>query len=221
VRVRKDGEETRGKILLAALHVFGEKGYRDATHAEICHRAGVNTAAINYHFGSKEGLYQAAYEYAATLADSLYPIDGGVPPEASAKERLKGLLRAQLQRRADEKRLGHFHSIRMTEIVNPTGLLDQAIGAWREKSRTCFMEVIRELLGPEASQTDVELCEMSVVSQCLMAYKRSKKSAWTLKADVVELLTTHIMRFCLAGIEGVRREIESRREGTSRKAANV
>ncbi|MEA3365331.1 MAG: TetR family transcriptional regulator, partial [Candidatus Hydrogenedentes bacterium] len=74
MRVRKDGEETRGKILLAALRVFGEKGYRDATHAEICHRAGVNTAAINYHFGSKEGLYQAAYEYAATLADSLYPI---------------------------------------------------------------------------------------------------------------------------------------------------
>ena len=57
MRLRKDGQETRHKILETACAAFAEKGYRDATNAEICQRAQVNSAAINYHFGSKDALY--------------------------------------------------------------------------------------------------------------------------------------------------------------------
>jgi AcrR family transcriptional regulator len=210
VRVRKDGQETRKRILKAALQVFGEKGYRDATHAEICRRAGVNTAAINYHFGSKDGLYQATWEDAASLADALYPIDGGVASDAAPEERLRGLVRTLLQRRADERRLGHFHSIRMMEIVNPTGLLDEAIAAWREKSRTLFLSAIGDILGPDATQTDLEMCEMSAVSQCLMAYKGKRKSIWGFRPDVLDTLAEHIVRFSLAGMRETRKAIENR-----------
>lgn len=90
MRIRKDGEETRKRILCAAFQVFGERGYRDATHAEICRRAGVNTAAINYHFGSKNGLYQATWEYATSRADALYPLDGGVCADASGRSVWRG-----------------------------------------------------------------------------------------------------------------------------------
>lgn len=219
VRIRKDGEETRKRILCAAFQVFGERGYRDATHAEICRRAGVNTAAINYHFGSKNGLYQATWEYATSRADALYPLDGGVCADASGEERLAGLVRAMLQRRADEEQLGHLHSIRMMELVNPTGLLDDAIAAWHETSRRHFLAAIRDLLGPHATETDLDLCEMSVVSQCIMAFKR--KRAWALKADAVDVLASHIMGFCLAGIASVRAEIRQRGDGVVRKIAGA
>ena len=43
----------------AAGQVFGEKGVDAATGQEICQRAGVNTAAINYHFGGMQNLYEA------------------------------------------------------------------------------------------------------------------------------------------------------------------
>ncbi len=221
MRVRKDGEETRKRILLAAFHVFGEKGYRDATHAEICHRAGVNTAAINYHFGSKDGLYQATWEYAAARADALYPIDGGVDKDAPAEERLLGLVRALLQRRADEKQLGHLHNIRMMELVNPTGLLDEAIAASHEKTRGHFHRAIRELLGPEVTQTELEMCEMSVLSQCILAYKKKKKSTWAFKPDAVDMLAAHILRFSLAGMAAVRENIRARGNGVVRKTINA
>jgi AcrR family transcriptional regulator len=219
VRIRKDGEETRKRILSAAFQVFGERGYRDATHAAICQRAGVNTAAINYHFGSKRGLYEATWAYATARADALYPLDGGVTSDASGEERLAGLVRAMLQRRADEEQLGHLQSIRMMELVNPTGLLDDAIADWHETSRRHFLAAIRDLLGPGATETDLDLCEMSVMSQCIMAFKR--KRAWTSGSDKVDVLTSHIVGFCLAGMAAVRAAIRQRNGGAAPKQAGA
>ena len=52
-------EETRQKILTAALDLFGDRGFSDVGTREIAKKVGVNQPAINYHFVSKEGLYLA------------------------------------------------------------------------------------------------------------------------------------------------------------------
>ena len=54
---KEDPEATRAKLLQAATHVFAEQGFHAATVREICTRADVNVAAINYHFRDKLGLY--------------------------------------------------------------------------------------------------------------------------------------------------------------------
>ena len=56
---RKDGIETREKILVAAAEIFAAKGYQNAKVETICRRAKTNIAAINYHFGSKTQLENA------------------------------------------------------------------------------------------------------------------------------------------------------------------
>ncbi len=48
--------QTRLKILDAAERLFGEEGYTAASLRQITAAAGVNLAAIHYHFGSKEEL---------------------------------------------------------------------------------------------------------------------------------------------------------------------
>lgn len=55
----RKGDETRQRILLVALNVFGELGYKSATTRQIAERAGVNLPALKYYFGGKEGLYIA------------------------------------------------------------------------------------------------------------------------------------------------------------------
>ncbi|MDE1181839.1 CerR family C-terminal domain-containing protein [Paraburkholderia sp.] len=57
------GEETRAKIVEAALGLFGEKGFEGASTREIAERAGVNAPALVYYFDNKEGVYLACVEH--------------------------------------------------------------------------------------------------------------------------------------------------------------
>ena len=59
------GDETRRKLIAAGLDVFGHYGFEAATTRMLSKTAGVNLAAIPYHFGGKEGLYQAVVESVA------------------------------------------------------------------------------------------------------------------------------------------------------------
>ncbi len=56
------GEETRGRIVSAALHSFAERGFDGASTREISGLAGVNQGLITYHFRSKESLWKAAVD---------------------------------------------------------------------------------------------------------------------------------------------------------------
>jgi AcrR family transcriptional regulator len=53
------GERARTRLLNEATRIFAEKGFAKSSTREICVAAGLNAAAIHYHFGDKEGLYRA------------------------------------------------------------------------------------------------------------------------------------------------------------------
>ncbi len=59
------GEDTRRRILQTAIDVFAAVGYEGASTRILAERAGVNLPAIQYYFGSKEGLYRAAIRHIA------------------------------------------------------------------------------------------------------------------------------------------------------------
>lgn len=60
-------EETRQKLIATGLHLFGLKGFEATKTRELAESAGVNQAAIPYHFGGKEGLYLAVAEHVVNL----------------------------------------------------------------------------------------------------------------------------------------------------------
>jgi AcrR family transcriptional regulator len=49
---------TRERLLTAAAALFAEHGFRRVTVRDICEEASANVAAVNYHFGDKQGLYR-------------------------------------------------------------------------------------------------------------------------------------------------------------------
>ena len=61
-RSREGGEATRRQILGTAVRLFAEHGYADTTSKMICREAGVNIAAVNYYFGSRDDLYRAVLD---------------------------------------------------------------------------------------------------------------------------------------------------------------
>jgi AcrR family transcriptional regulator len=56
------GDETRRKIIEAAISLFGQLGFEGASTRDIAARAGVNAPALQYYFENKEGLYRACAE---------------------------------------------------------------------------------------------------------------------------------------------------------------
>lgn len=55
-------KSTRDKVLDAAEILFAEKGFDGTSVRAITEKAGVNLAALNYHFGSKSGLIEALFK---------------------------------------------------------------------------------------------------------------------------------------------------------------
>lgn len=82
------GEETRQRIIDAAVEIFGRQGFAATSTRDIAVAAGIKTPAIQYYFGSKLGLYDACIEQlTATVARRITPemddcravIAGGAP----------------------------------------------------------------------------------------------------------------------------------------------
>ena len=198
---------TRGRILDAASNLFAERGYRGATVAVICRAAGVNIAAVNYHFRSKKKLYQDAWRHAHGRLIAQVPPDGGVSRDRPAAERLRGMVRAGVQRAllGDAVEFG----IMRNEMANPTGLLRQVIEDAIGPLRQATQAILRELLGPRASGLEVELCEVSIVAPLMHIthHRQAEKHqglAPVFHEEMLEAMVDHLTAFALAGIRKIR-----------------
>ena len=58
----RKGDETRQRILDAALQAFGEASFKAVTTRRIAEAASVSLPTLQYYFGDKEGLYRACAE---------------------------------------------------------------------------------------------------------------------------------------------------------------
>jgi AcrR family transcriptional regulator len=204
---RSDAVNTRQKLLEAAGEIFAKKGFWSATHEEICSKANANTAAINYHFKSKENLYIEAWKYSFEKSNAKYPPDGGALPNDPAERRLRGRIISFLKRIADTET--HDINIMIKERANSTGLLAEVIAEKVEPVERGLISIIRELMGKEAKAEQIGFCLMGIRSMCFgpMLHKRSvnedlkmqKPEFFSLDLGV-EILADYIVRFSLAGI---------------------
>ena len=216
-RSRKHAGDTKTRLLGSACSVFAEKGYRDATIADICDRAGANIAAVNYHFRDKETLYVEAWRQAFQRSLEAHPPDGGVPENAPVEDRLRARILSMMARIMDPE----CHEFEMVhkEHANPTGLLAEVMRESIEPTREQFERIVGELLGNGAPAGQVHLCAMSIIAQCMDAVMRQRHRRILPRAGPlpgpaptefgVEIMADHIVRFSLAGIREVRRQIDS------------
>jgi AcrR family transcriptional regulator len=88
-------EETRRRILAAALKVFRERGFEAATMREIAAAAGMAVGAAYYYFDAKDALVMAFYEQAQEeMAPALDEILAG---SRTLEQRLRGIIGQKLE----------------------------------------------------------------------------------------------------------------------------
>jgi len=204
--LRECSKKTCRNLLAAAVDVFAEKGYRDATVAEICSLAKANIAAVNYHFGDKETLYREAWRYAFSESIKAHPPDAGVSDDSPPEERLRGQITAFLQRISDRKNKEFL--IVLKEMTNPTGLLHEIMREMFLPLQKRMQATIRELLGPHVSDMQIQFCEVSIISQCVNPMVLKKKEDRNAPPGIknVKAYADHVVRFSLAGIHKIQEE---------------
>ncbi|MBI2058811.1 MAG: TetR/AcrR family transcriptional regulator [Nitrospirae bacterium] len=127
--VLRRSEETKEKILLAALKLMARSGYHGAKTKAIAMEAGVNEALIFRYFGSKKDLLKALIEK-NRLAETIAPFDK--PKEYSLVSFLQTAARSAFD--AYEKNPDFFRLLRFTLLEEPDLLRDYR--AYHVKNRS-------------------------------------------------------------------------------------
>jgi len=81
--------DTRQHLLETAGEVFAERGPDAVTGLEICRRAGVNSASINYYFGGMAGLYEAVLLEARDRLPSVEMLSAAIANHSNARAKLR------------------------------------------------------------------------------------------------------------------------------------
>lgn len=209
------GLATPAQLVAAAAGVFAESGFRGATVRDICRRAGANVAAVNYHFGGKEGLYAEVLRHGLRAALERL----SAPPESvgtssapeSAEARLRRFVVSFLERLLATGPDGCHGRLMMREMVDPTPALDTVV-AGEIRGMTRYLEgLVAELLGPKASPEQIALGAASVVSQvvfyhhCRGVIPQAFPGLAVVSEDP-ERLAEHIVRFSMAGLDRIAAE---------------
>jgi len=205
----RDAKCTRDQLLESACEIFAEKGFREATVADICGRAGANIAAVNYHFGDKEKLYAEVWKLSFHRSLEAYPPHAGIDETSSPEDKLRAHVKSVLSRIFDEGKHGHSSKILLAEMGNPSGpmlkVMEEAISPQKKR----LQGIVRELIGKGASNRDVDLCVLSVINQCLgFGHRRILIDHMFRGRPDIETLSDHITRFSLAGIRAAREGLE-------------
>jgi AcrR family transcriptional regulator len=211
--ILKKHEDTKARLIDAAGEVFAHHGFRSATVREICKRASTNVAAVNYHFGDKEGLYVAVLEHSLRSARRKYPPDLGLGDEATPEEKLRAFIHSLLLRILGEGVPAWHGKLMAREISDPTDALKKLVQSSIRPLHVYLVSIITELLQEEKpvrgkKNDEIFLCAMSIIGQCLQHFTgRHIIEALRPKrfnpADI-EGIADHITRFSLVGIRGLR-----------------
>jgi AcrR family transcriptional regulator len=200
-----DSQETRQRLLDAAGEIFAEHGFRHTTVREICDRAAANVAAVNYHFRDKEGLYSEVLRYAHRCLVVQPQRDMTQYGSAPADQRLRVFVHLMMHQLFEAGKPAWHGKLVAREMIDPTAALDRLVQEEIRPKSQFLQSVVREIIGPAASQRDVELSTLSVISQCVF-YRHSKAVISRLHPELkftpddIDALADHIANFSLAAL---------------------
>jgi TetR/AcrR family transcriptional regulator, regulator of cefoperazone and chloramphenicol sensitivity len=200
--------ETRTRVLTAAARLFAANGFKKVTVREICRAADANVAAVNYHFGDKEGLYREVLGKAIETMQATTEAARQIGEGGSAEQKLRVYIRVFLQRVIGEGQDTWIHQLMAHEIADPTPALDLVIEQVIRPRMAYLSDIVADILMVPPEDEHVFRCVMSVQSQChaMMKSPVSRRFMPNFNGDAaaIDVLAQHIAEFSLGGIRSLR-----------------
>ncbi|MDQ0472701.1 TetR/AcrR family transcriptional regulator [Labrys wisconsinensis] len=215
----KAGDRVREVLLQAAGEVFAEKGYDRATSKEICERAGVNSAAVNYHFGGIDALYMAALRRAhqrLTTIEALWEIASST---ASPQDKLRAYIAPIVRWLASPASATWEMRVLGREIVSPSPLREAFVETEILPKIRLMRGIIGELMGVPPDDAIVGRAMLTAVAPCILMAVANRSMLETILPSLADpeteipRLVEHYERFIRAGLEAVAEQSRAESRG--------
>ena len=203
-------ETTRNKILTAAGEVFAEEGFEGATIRAITDRAGVNVAAVNYHFRDKAELYARVVVDACSARAASR--EAMAEASGSPEDRLRSLIYHFLDYLLDPARPDWRRRLIAREMAHPTAALDELVEKNIRPFRDEFLiPTLRELTAGSFSRRQLGYIGSSIMGQCHYFLQSRPilerlNPEFKIGSSEIREIADHITRFSLAAIAELTRQ---------------
>jgi len=170
----------RRRLLEAAGKVFAQRGYSRGTSREICKRAGMNVAAVNYHFGGIDALYGETLLLAHRRMASIGLLDEIVSSKASAPQKLGALLAAILKWVTIPGANSWELRLLAREIVQPSPAHEQFASTAALSVCRIVRRIAADLIGANPEDAVVGRTILTSMAPCLVLCVGSRATLMTL-----------------------------------------
>jgi len=169
-------KETKSKILEAAVELFSERGFRNTTVRDICSEARVNVASVNYHFNGKRGLGKKVVEHLVENVSEVKEVLNAVESISNESEWKKTITSFIFNFISDRDKEGYRNYYRsrliFLELNNPSELFAQIYEKYIGPLLLVLNKVIRMGLPEEATDEEISMWVITLMSQCVMFRKK-------------------------------------------------
>jgi AcrR family transcriptional regulator len=199
--------ETRARLLHAAARLFAERGDARVTERDIGKKARANVAAVNYHFGGKDGLYRAVMRHAMETMQATTAAASEAGRGLPAAERIRAYVSVFADRLLGVHHETWIHQLMLREMSDPTPALAIVAEEVLKPRMVYLADAIAELLHCAPDDPRVLRCALSVSCQ-FNSLLWTKGVAKLLDADAgvpgsIDEIADHIARFSLGGMKAV------------------
>lgn len=207
---RTDGNATRLHILETAGQLFAERGFAESTSKEICTRAGTNMAAVNYHFGSRDGLYEAVLIEAHRQLVSMDELVSLASVQADPRLKLRTFLTHLMEMGSQPKAPWGFRVV-LREALSPSPALPVMVRQAVLPKAKLIRGLIGGIMGLPDDHPSVQRAMLFVVLPCIVMTVAPKD----LRNEVLpalkntEGLADDLMRYVFAGLDAVAKEAKA------------
>lgn len=201
-------ENTKERILLTAGPMFAELGFQGVTVRDICDRAGVNLASVNYYFGDKDSLYLEAVRSARQAQHSQFPSfvpDLSAPPE----NLLRNFVRILLNRLGVAGPTTWQVQLLVREFMQPGEACRQIVESYFRPYFEILLRIVDGLAGQRLSEEQRLKIGFSIIGQCLHYRLAQPIISMFVNQEEFERdfqldsLVDHIVGFSIAGVRGL------------------
>lgn len=201
---RADGDATARRILDAAGLLFATHGFAETSSKAVAQHADVSLASINYHFGSRAGLYQAALAEAHGELIALSELQLIDASRLSAAGKLGRIIDTLVAAAASER--GWAARLLAREVLAPSSHLHVLWSREVQPKVSIVTRILSEASGIPPTDPALFRCLLSIIAPCLVLIVAGLGLPGPLQAvrqQSREELATHLRTFALAGLAAV------------------